>query len=166
MRLVTAFSQLCVPCLKAGFVFLGNGTHMQAHVAFRVLWFTTVKACINTVMVMTGWKKSGVFKATPKLGETAEDAQVSARLPDVTSSDGGRGSDTPAKEKFHLHHIHDKLSKVSPSHTSLLCWECSPCRAAAIERSEQCSHWACFMFDIDGCADSSRPEAVWCRLQR
>ena len=103
-------------------------TYMQAHVAFRVLWFTTVKACINTVMVMTGWKKSGVFKATPKLGEKAEDG-VSVRLPDVTSSDGGRGSDTPSKEKFQLHHVHDKLSKARLAPAKLLCCcHCCPRR--------------------------------------
>lgn len=53
---------------------------LQAHVAFRVLWFTTIKACINTVMVMTGWKKSGVFKVTPKLGQSAEEAAISTKL--------------------------------------------------------------------------------------
>ena len=53
---------------------------LQAHVAFRVLWFTTIKACINTVMVLTGWKKSGVFKVTPKRGQTAEDAAVSTKI--------------------------------------------------------------------------------------
>jgi hypothetical protein len=85
---------------------------MQAHVASKVLWFTAVKACINTVMVMSGWKKSGVFKATPKAGENAADAQgASERLPDLTSSDGGRGSDS-GKEKFQLHTVHDALSKV------------------------------------------------------
>jgi hypothetical protein len=97
---------------------------MQAHVASKVLWFTAVKACINTVMVMSGWKKSGVFKATPKAGENAADAQgASERLPDLTSSDGGRGSDS-GKEKFQLHTVHDALSKVcmhSPSSRIFFC---------------------------------------------
>ena len=91
---------------------------MQAHVAFRVLWFTTVKACINTVMVLTGWKKSGVFKATPKLGEKAEEA--SKRLPDVAKSEAGSRDSSngtikgkAGKEGFQLHHIHDGLSKVT-----------------------------------------------------
>ena len=91
---------------------------MQAHVAFRVLWFTTVKACINTVMVLTGWKKSGVFKATPKLGEKAEEA--SKRLPDVAKSEAGSKESSNGKlkvknekEGFQLHNVHDGLSKVT-----------------------------------------------------
>ena len=87
--------------------------------ASRVLWFTTVKACINTVMVLTGWKKSGVFKATPKLGEKAEAA--STRLPDVAKSEEGSKADssngikgtTKGKQGFQLHHVHDALSKVT-----------------------------------------------------
>jgi hypothetical protein len=80
-----------------------------------VVWFTTVKACINTVMVMTGWKKSGVFKVTPKLGETAGDAQgASTRLPDLTVSDAAGSSDS-GKKPFQLHHMHDALSKVRSS---------------------------------------------------
>lgn len=98
---------------------------MQAHVAARVLWFTTVKACINTVMVLSGWKKSGVFKATPKLGENPADLAPSTRLPDVDTSKSGSGSDSDAQptpnskepkaekhSRFSLHHIHDSLSKV------------------------------------------------------
>jgi hypothetical protein len=95
---------------------------MQGHIAFRVLWFTTLKACINTLMVMTGWKKSGIFKATPKLGETADakDA-VSAQLPDVVISKGGVSSVTGAGKpsntpKFQLHYVHDALSKVLAVH--------------------------------------------------
>lgn len=93
---------------------------MQAHVASRVLWFTTVKACINTVMVLTGWKKSGVFKATPKLGENPADLAPSGRLPDTANSgsesspaSGGK-SDVKAEKSsgFGLHHVHDGLSKV------------------------------------------------------
>jgi hypothetical protein len=89
---------------------------MQAHVAFRVLWFTTIKACINTAMVMTGWKKSGVFKVTPKLGETAEESDMdSTHLPDTVMSGSGSSSTSKAEKatfKFRLHHVHDVLSKV------------------------------------------------------
>lgn len=102
---------------------------MQAHVASRVLWFTTVKACINTVMVLTGWKKSGVFKATPKLGENPADVAPSTRLPDVATSgsesERASGSDgaKPSKQqnKLSLHHVHDGLSKVLSSF--FLCFE-------------------------------------------
>lgn len=38
---------------------------IQARPAFRVLWLTTVKACLNTLMVLTGWKKSSAFKVRP-----------------------------------------------------------------------------------------------------
>jgi hypothetical protein len=56
---------------------------MQSRPAYRVLWLTTVKACINTVMVLTGWKKSGGFKVTPKLGMHAADTATSHALPDT-----------------------------------------------------------------------------------
>jgi hypothetical protein len=83
---------------------------MQSAVSFKVLWFTTMKACINTVMVMTGWKQSGRFKATPKQGESAQ--APSASLPNDNSDCD--------KEKFQLHHVHDALSKVC-----LTCWKAS-----------------------------------------
>jgi hypothetical protein len=90
---------------------------MQADIASRVLWFTTVKACINTIMVLSGWKKSGVFKATPKLGEKPEDAGKTTPLPDTSKSGSDTASGTDSDPKadkagFRLHHVHDGLSKV------------------------------------------------------
>lgn len=72
------------------------------------------------MMVLTGWKKSGAFKVTPKHGMHASDAAVSARLPDTGISDSGsrngdnwKGDDLEkGKEPFQLHHVHDSLSKV------------------------------------------------------
>ena len=71
-------------------------------------------------MVLTGWKKSGVFKATPKLGENPADLAPSARLPDTANSSSesspASGGKSDIKEEkssgFGLHHVHDGLSKV------------------------------------------------------
>ena len=67
-------------------------------------------------MVMSGWKKSGVFKATPKLGEKAEEASV--RLPDgldkaENASREGSSKGIKNPDAFQLHHVHDTLSKVT-----------------------------------------------------
>jgi hypothetical protein len=61
--------------LAAGFL---NSTYYEENwlkkVAFtcksgyRILWFTSVKAVINTLMVISGFKNPGHFKFTPKAG--------------------------------------------------------------------------------------------------
>ena len=45
---------------------------INERIGSRVLWFTSVKACINLLMVHTGWKDPGFFKYTPKTSETEQ----------------------------------------------------------------------------------------------
>ena len=47
----------------------------------RVLWFTSAKACINLIMVRTGWKNPGHFKYTPKASERVEASCASDGMP-------------------------------------------------------------------------------------
>ena len=61
--------------------------------ATRILWFTGVKACMNTIMVFTGFKEAGRFKFTPKSTVTAEDSVVSAPL--ATFPQYSDGNPTP-----------------------------------------------------------------------
>jgi hypothetical protein len=97
---------------------------LQAKTGYRVLWFTSFKACINTIMVHTGWKNPGHFKFTPKAGISADEAAVSGVLA-VSDSDNNSGSpftdkngdasDKDSKVKrpfFDLRNVHDGLSKV------------------------------------------------------
>lgn len=90
---------------------------MQAKTGYRVLWFTSFKACINTVMVHTGWKNPGHFKFTPKAGISAEEAAVSGVLA-VSDSENNSGSpstektDKPSNEKAQKGGKHMDLSKV------------------------------------------------------
>lgn len=53
---------------------------MQAKNGYRVLWFTSFKACINTIMVHTGWKNPGHFKFTPKAGIATQEQAVSGTV--------------------------------------------------------------------------------------
>ena len=100
---------------------------LSAKGGYRVLWFTSVKACINTIMVHTGWKNPGHFKFTPKAGVSAEEAAVSgalsmsisqSRSDDATKTDGsssGGGEAKPAanRKPFALSKVHASLSKVT-----------------------------------------------------
>jgi hypothetical protein len=43
-----------------------------ARTGSRVQWFTSVKAVINTIMVLTGWKRPPQFKLTPKMKKAGE----------------------------------------------------------------------------------------------
>lgn len=70
---------------------------MQARVAGRVKWFISIKACMNTMMVSTGWKKKQKFKVTLKQGEKHADRTQGL---------------TQALSNFKLHQIHDALSEV------------------------------------------------------
>ena len=51
-----------------------DGRRRCVQVGNRLLWFTTVKAVINTCMVVAGYKPRGHFKFTPKTGLAGEDA--------------------------------------------------------------------------------------------
>jgi hypothetical protein len=97
---------------------------MQAKTGYRVLWFTSVKACINTIMVHTGWKNPGHFKFTPKAGVSADEAAVSGVLA-VSDNDNASGSAdhekgedkatekaAKAKAGYDLSKVHKALSKV------------------------------------------------------
>jgi hypothetical protein len=98
--------------------------------ATRILWFTAFKACMNTIMVFTGYKKAGHFKFTPKAGVSAEEAAVSTVLnlgtcgpqssnvmSEGTSRNGtsAQGSDASLirRKKMEFSDVHDALSKVS-----------------------------------------------------
>eukprot|EP00892_Ulva_mutabilis_P006100 jgi/Ulvmu1/3862/UM018_0081.1 len=102
---------------------------------YRVLWFTSVKACINTIMVHTGWKNPGHFKFTPKAGISAEEAAVSGALSvseansksgdgkEDGSSGGGSGKDgkpAPDKKPFALSQVHAGLSRVTESRKKVM----------------------------------------------
>lgn len=98
---------------------------LQAKSGYRVLWFTSVKACINTLMVFSGWKNPGHFKFTPKAGISADEAAVSGAL-EVSDSDNNSGSPETVKgekdgkaekevkprKKVELSKVHGVLSKV------------------------------------------------------
>ena len=105
---------------------------LSAKGGYRVLWFTSVKACLNTIMVHTGWKNPGHFKFTPKAGVSAEEAAVTGQLSSSlsqgkssTEQDGGgkdgEGTDgscsdakaAPARKPFALSKVHGALSKVT-----------------------------------------------------
>lgn len=103
---------------------------LSAKGGYRVLWFTSVKACLNTIMVHTGWKNPGHFKFTPKAGVTAEEAAVTGALSTsiANSKDGDDGKDgsigggssggaaadgKPARGSFNLSKVHAALSKVT-----------------------------------------------------
>ena len=47
-------------------------TALRVKTGYRILWFTSVKAVLNTVMVAAGWKAKGHFKFTPKAGLAGE----------------------------------------------------------------------------------------------
>ena len=45
---------------------------LSARTTARILWFTHLKACVNTVMVVSGWKARGRFVVTPKAGAAVD----------------------------------------------------------------------------------------------
>lgn len=71
---------------------------MQARVASRVKWFVSIKACMNTIMVHTGWKKKQKFKVMLRQG--VNEADRTAKIQGALSN-------------FKLHHIHESISEVS-----------------------------------------------------
>lgn len=115
-------------CNAAGNVFFS----LQAKTGYRVLWFTSFKACVNTIMVHTGWKNPGHFKFTPKAGISSEEAAVSGVLAvsdseNASASPSTEKTDKPGTEKakvkqgFQLNQVHDGLSKVRT--TAGLCFQ-------------------------------------------
>ena len=44
----------------------------RAKMGYRILWFTSVKAVLNTLMVLTGFKNPGHFKFTPKQNRSGD----------------------------------------------------------------------------------------------
>ena len=70
---------------------------VQARTAGRVKWFLSIKACMNNIMVHTGWKKKQKFKMTLKRGENEGDRTQGF---------------SQALSNFKLHQIHDALSEV------------------------------------------------------
>lgn len=61
--------------------------------ATRILWFTGFKACMNTIMVFSGFKKAGHFKFTAKSTVSADESAVSAPL--ATFPQYSDGNPTP-----------------------------------------------------------------------
>lgn len=89
----------------------------MAKTSYRVLWFTSCKAVINTLMVVTGFKNPGHFKFTPKAGLAAEGdgAHVvgDTRVLEEAASPDTSGSVAAEKKKFALKDVHDGLSKIT-----------------------------------------------------
>jgi hypothetical protein len=92
-------------------------TAIQAKNGFRVLWFTSCKACINTIMVHTGWKNPGHFKFTPKAGISHAEQAVSGTIkPAIPAHDPKTAQvATTEKQGLALKDIHAGLSKVLKS---------------------------------------------------
>jgi hypothetical protein len=112
---------------------------IRAKSGYRILWFTSVKACINTIMVVTGWKAKGHFKFTPKAGLAGDDkgmvddtvvlgsaespksdsaktdSKAVESLPTLTTSDGSKRASKPVKKapSVNMHRAHAMLSKVT-----------------------------------------------------
>ena len=88
----------------------------------RVFWFTSVKACINILMVHTGWKDPGFFKYTPKSSEPewveASDGSVALPLPPDVSSDPPRLK-THDKGSSSIGSNQAKLDRGMPSSCSM-----------------------------------------------
>jgi hypothetical protein len=94
---------------------------IQAKSGYRVLWFTSFKACINTIMVHTGFKNPGHFKFTPKAGISQAEQAVSGTIKPATLQKSSTTQDAaPQKQGLALKDIHGALSKVLQS-----CWSYS-----------------------------------------
>lgn len=60
----------------------GRVAALQAQTASRVLYFVSVKAIINTIMVYIRWKRPGAFKVTKKAGtDSRSDVQSQSEIP-------------------------------------------------------------------------------------
>jgi hypothetical protein len=100
-----------------------RGVAFAAKSSYRVLWFTSVKAVINTIMVVTGYKDPGHFKFTPKTGLAGEDGSFIGDTAIIAPSDisppsceikGSNGQPGKApKRAFVLKDLHSALSKVT-----------------------------------------------------
>jgi hypothetical protein len=110
---------------------------IRAKSGYRILWFTSVKAVLNTIMVVTGWKAKGHFKFTPKAGLAGDDKGIvddtvvlgSAESPPsdsakteskaisnvlTHSADGPKRVARPAKRNtVRLHRGHTLLSRIT-----------------------------------------------------
>jgi hypothetical protein len=98
----------------------------------RILYFTYVKAVLNTLMVVCGFKHAGHFKLTPKEGTKTEEGSAASAVmsnssPRSGSSKGDNGAslqkdkdsvDSPSshlpipRPGFRLTDVHSKLSKA------------------------------------------------------
>jgi hypothetical protein len=78
----THFAQVAMSFVFS--IYHWNGQNMWAALsgksATRILWFTGFKACMNTIMVFSGFKKAAHFKFTPKSSVASEESAVSAPL--------------------------------------------------------------------------------------
>jgi hypothetical protein len=110
-------------------------TAIRAKSGYRILWFTSVKAVLNTIMVVTGWKAKGHFKFTPKAGlagddkgmvddtvvlDSTESSQSEAQknniktAPEVAVSAADTPGQSPTKPNtVRLHRGHAGLSRIS-----------------------------------------------------
>lgn len=66
---------------------------LSVRTTVRVLWFTHVKACVNTVMVFSGWKARGQFVVTPKGGAMVE--KCGSMPAELTLAASAAGSEIP-----------------------------------------------------------------------
>jgi hypothetical protein len=102
---------------------------------YRILWFTSFKAVVNTLMVVTGFKPRGHFKITPKTTLAGEDKQVTgdtaglgsadSSAPEKTAADASVakgsgeavatrvGGDAAPQKRIKMHRVHTALSQVT-----------------------------------------------------
>ena len=57
---------LFVNCLLLSCDRFGRSAGLSSRSAARIQWYTGVKACVNTIMVLVGFKSPPSFKVTPK----------------------------------------------------------------------------------------------------
>ena len=92
-------------------------TALAAKFGHRVLWFTSVKAVANTLMVVTGWKNPGHFKFTPKTslaaGGGGGDEGHTAHLTGALERVGDSPSPRRRRRRPALRDIHRGVSRVT-----------------------------------------------------
>jgi hypothetical protein len=110
---------------------------LQVKTGYRILWFTTVKAVINTIMVVSGFKPRGHFKFTPKSALAGEEKHISgctavldsadsspsektATMASIDKADGeavatrdGGSGDAAPKTGIKMYRMHAALSRVT-----------------------------------------------------
>ena len=108
-----------------------------------MLWFTSFKACINTIMVHTGWKNPGHFKFTPKAGINTNEQAVSGTIKPIEAAQEPSKAQVAVPQKgMALTDIHGALSKVRMPRRAYCCilklqlcnafWPCDFCASAPL----------------------------------